>query len=222
MKQLLALLLTMGLLLLSACGEGAALKSSDPPEGPASREISAPEAEPLAPKEGPLTSEEKALVAQAEEFAVNFAYAGPFSATRELAPDRFVLLKLYEEHLDWEDESGIVWVPLEEFSREVYLRFGMEDYQFISPEGGNVYPRYVAEKDAVAFYAGGGGSPWAVELAERSAEGDVRTYTFNIYDDFITDGHEERTWERQLRYIFRVVRREDGRPQLQAVSAEEV
>ncbi len=238
-QRLLAFLLAAALAALFGCGPEVAAGggtvspgsegSSSGPVPPA--EQSAPPsqspAESLAPPPEPgaevgVTSgeDEAAMEAMALDFAVH--HRDPFESTQGQVNERFVFLQLYEDHPEWEDESGSVWVPMEEFTREVWLRYGIEGYRFQSPARENVYPRYVEEKGAIAFYPAGCGISWVAEQAGAAAQGDLRAYTIDLYNDFITDGHEERTWERRLRYTFRMVRRENGEPVLQAISAREL
>lgn len=158
------------------------------------------------------------LLSIAADIAVNFPYA--FSSADELDVTRFCLLKIYDEDPAAKEE-GILRVSPGRLAEEVELRFGISDYQFQSPERENVYPRYVEEEEAIVFYPAGGNSNYAVELTGQEAEGEYYDYIFDVYDDFITDGHEERTLETTLRYRFRLVESADGAPFLQAVSATE-
>jgi len=164
--------------------------------------------------------EEEELLSIAREFAVNFP--APFSSTEDLNFLRFTLMCIYYDDPTAMDESGIVWVSPEKLSEEIELRFGISDYRFPSPEQENVYPRYVASEEAIAFYPVGEGTRYAVELTNQEANGEYRFYTFEIYDDFITDEHPEKTLEQKLCYKFHIVRSSDDTPFLQAISASEV
>ena len=162
---------------------------------------------------------EEELLAIATDFAVD--YPKPFSSTKELIFERFVMLNIYYDDPALMDDNSIVWIDPKKLAEEVEVRFGISDYRFISPERENEYPRYVEEKDAIAFYTEGEYSAFLAEFIDLRQEGLDFFYTFDIYNDFITDGHEEATLERRLCYHFRLVERADGRPWLQAVSAVE-
>lgn len=219
MKRCITLLLAL-LLLLSACGtEGqASVSQSEKSSSTASEPASSGSSPEMVTGQQLLTDPAEDLRDMAADFALNFAWA--FSDPNELNATRFCLWKIYYEDPD-ATENGILWVDPERLKEEVELRFDISDYQFESPEQENVYPRYVEEKGAIAFYPVGEGSRYAVELIGQETEGEYQDYIFDIYDDFITDGHEERTLETTLRYRFRVVESNDGSLFLQAVSATE-
>ena len=162
---------------------------------------------------------EEELLAIATDFAVD--YPKPFSSTKELIFERFVMLNIYYDDPALMDDNSIVWIDPTKLAEEVEVRFGISAYRFISPERENEYPRYVEEKDAIAFYTEGEYSAFLAEFIDLRQEGLDFFYTFDIYNDFITDGHEEAALERRLCYHFRLVERADGRPWLQAVSAVE-
>lgn len=153
----------------------------------------------------------------AADFALNFTE--PFSSPEELEVDRFCLWKIYYEDPDVTDDAGILWVSPQRLKEEVELRFGLTDHQFQSPEQENVYPRYVEEKDAIAFMPVGHGNWYSAVLVGMEEDRDYQYYIFDIFDAMITDGHEEPTLERTLVYKFRPVETVDGAPFLQAVSA---
>lgn len=178
------------------------------------------EAAPQGQPDQPYSEASEGPLAIATDFAVNFYWA--FASPEELDPTRFCLLKIYYEDPAATDEQGILWVSPERLREEVLSRFDVADYQFQSPEQWNVYPRYVEEKGAIAFYPAGGNSNYAVKLVGQEAQGEYYDYIFDVYDNFITDGHEEMTLETTLRYRFRVSEDDSGAPILRAVSATEV
>lgn len=161
------------------------------------------------------------LLTIAADFAENFPI--PFSSPEELVSvERFCLLKIYyEDPVAISEDGQWSWISRERLEEEVRRRFDLPDYRFQSPEQENLYPRYVEEKGAVAFSLAGGGNWLTAVPAGRTAEGEYYDYTFEFYDDVISDEHPERTLERALRYRFRVVEAADGKPFLQAVSATE-
>ena len=194
------------------------LPSAGEPVGGSSEEsVPAPSDVPGEKENHFLTGE---LLSVATDFAINFPK--PFAATGELDFSRFVMFDMYLDDPAMMDQDGIVWINPQDLADEVLLRFGIPDYLFESPTRENVYPRYVEEKGAIAFYVAGEYSSFLAEFIDFRQEGSDLFYTFDIYDDFITDGHEEKTLERRLCYHFRPVERKDGTPWLQAVSATEV
>lgn len=163
---------------------------------------------------------EEELLSMATDFAIYFPRS--FSSAKELDPTRFTLFKLYENNPNNCDKEGVFWVTPEELSSEVSLRFDISDYHFISPEQENVYPQYVEDKKAIAFYPVGEGPRYVVELVNQEREGNYCYFTFGIYDNVITDEHKEKTLEQKLCYKFCVVENNDGVPFLQAISASEI
>ncbi len=215
MKRI-VLVLAVVCLVLTGCGRGEAVPSSG--GGPVASGAFSEPSQPPSPDLAEGAEEE--LLAIATEFAVD--YPKPFSSTKELIFERFVMLNIYYDDPALMDDNSIVWIDPKKLAEEVEVRFGISDYRFISPERENEYPRYVEEKDAIAFYTEGEYSAFLAEFIDLRQEGLDFFYTFDIYNDFITDGHEEATLERRLCYHFRLVERADGRPWLQAVSAVEV
>lgn len=245
MMKRIVLVLAVVCLVLAGCGRGEAVPSSGGGPvasgafseaekgdgGESSSAASEPEADdtgasdaapepPQPPSPDLAKGAEEELLTIATEFAVYFPK--PFSSTKELQFDRFVMLNMYYDDPSLEDKDGNFWITPEELAEEVELRFGIPGYVYKSPERENVFPRYVEEKGAIAFRAAGGLPSFLAEFIDLRQEGLDFFYTFDIYNDFITDGHEEATLERRLCYHFRLVERADGRPWLQAVSAVEV
>lgn len=233
MKRCFALVLSlMFVLTLAACGTEGQAPASDPEPG--SPSSSAPEvipepppSEPSAQSPGdgsdpaPAADLPDDLTSVASDFAVNFPYA--FSSPEELQMERYCLLRIYYEDRGAITEDGQwSWISRERLEEEVRRRFDLPDYRFQSPEQENVYPRYVEEKGAIAFSLAGGGPRYVAELTGQEAQGEYYDYIFDLYDNFITDGHEEMTLETTLRYRFRVAEGDDGAIYLQAVSAMEV
>lgn len=214
MRRVIPILLT--LLLLAACGKKEQLPAMEPKSG------SSPASEPSAQAQTdkPQTDPSEELRNIAADFALNFPFA--FSSPEELDPARFCFLKIYDEDPGAEDGEGIVWVSPERLKEEVERRFDISDYQFRSPEQENVYPRYVEEKGAIAFRPAGHGIWLSAELADLAAEGEYLYYTFEFYDDVISDEHPERTLEGRLRYQFRVAETDGGALYLRAVSAADL
>ena len=219
MKRI-VLVLAVVCLVLAGCGRGEAVPSSG--GGPVASGAFSEPSQPPSPDLAEGAEEE--LLAIATDFAVY--YPKPFSSTKELHFDRFVMLNIYYDDPALKGEDGIVWIDPKKLAEEVELRFGISGYVFDPPvddypKNAIVYPRYVEEKGAIAFYTEGELPSILAEFIDLRQEGLDFFYTFDIYNNFITDGHEEATLERRLCYHFRLVERADGRPWLQAVSAVE-
>lgn len=224
MKRCFALVISLILVLsLAACGRAERTPAMEPKSGsssPSPVSGSAQEQPSQIQTDGPQTNPAEDLLSIAADFAENYPFA--FLSTGQLFPDHFTLWKIYEEDPGAVDENGILWVSPERMAAEVELRFGISDFRLREPFWEDEYPRYVEEEGAIAFIPVGEGSRFAVELTGQEAQGEYYDYTFDIYDNFITDGHEEKTLERTVRYRFRVVETDSGRLFLQAVSAEEL
>lgn len=224
MKRCFGLVISLILVLsLTVCGRAEQTPAMEPKSGsssPSPVSGSAPEQPSQIQTDGPQTDPAEDLLSIAADFAENYPFA--FLSTGQLFPDHFTLWKIYEEDPGAVDENGILWVSPERMAAEVELRFGISDFQLREPFWEDEYPRYVEEEGAIAFIPVGEGSRFAVELTGQEAQGEYYDYTFDIYDNFITDGHEEKTLERTVRYRFRVVETADGKLFLQAVSAEEL
>ena len=220
MMKRIVLVLAVVCLVLAGCGRGEAVPSSG--GGPVASGAFSEPSQPPSPDLAEGAEEE--LLAIATDFAVY--YPKPFSSTKELHFDRFVMLNIYYDDPALKGEDGIVWIDPKKLAEEVELRFGISGYVFDPPvddypKNAIVYPRYVEEKGAIAFYTEGELPSILAEFIDLRQEGLDFFYTFDIYNNFITDGHEEATLERRLCYHFRLVERADGRPWLQAVSAVE-
>ena len=224
----------LALLLLTACGAAGQTPASGPSSSQGGGKVisdggdrspssgSAPEQPSQAQTDGPSADPSEELLSIAADFAESFPI--PFSSPEELVSvERFCLLKIYYEDPAAISEDGQwSWISRERLEEEVRRRFDLPDYRFRSPEQENVYPRYVEEKGAIAFSLAGGGNWLTAVLTGQAAEGEYYSYTFDLYDDVITDEHPERTLEKTLRYRFRVVETAGGRLSLQAVSAAEL
>lgn len=224
MKRCFTLVFSLLLILsLTACGRAERTPAMEPKSGspsPSSVSESASGPASQARTDEPQTDPSEELLSIAADFAENYPWA--FSYTEQLFPDHFTLWKIYEEDPTALDERGILWVSPERMAAEVELRFGISDFRLREPFWEDEYPRYVEEEGAIAFIPVGEGSRFAVELTGQEAQGEYYDYTFDIYDNFITDGHEEKTLERTVRYRFRVVEGDDGKLFLQAVSATDL